>query len=127
AILLPAGGRSERIARRPPRLDAFARHGANYRTAALLVWERRQEFAKRMGLASPDEIELPSADPEGLATRWLAESQDAWRATSTPDLNHAIELGLDARDDHGWPARLNPASMQRLLAEGDLFRSLNLE
>lgn len=127
ALLLPAGGRAERLAKRPGRLGALARHGGNYRTASLLVWERRQEFAQRMGLSSPDSIELPCEAPELLASRWLTESQDAWLSTSTPDLNHAIELGVDARDDHGWPARLSPASLQRLLSEGDLFRSLDLD
>ncbi|MCA9632203.1 MAG: hypothetical protein KC766_31335 [Myxococcales bacterium] len=125
--LRPPGALAERLGRRAALLEALSRHGNHYRAVTATLWQRRLEIARRMGLESPDEIELPTPESAALAHAWLERTQDAWRSLSCESLSHAIEVSLDVRDDHGWPARINAQSLRRLLDEGDLFRSLELD
>lgn len=125
--LRPPGALEERLGRRAALLDTLTRHAHDYRRVTANLWQRRLEVAKRMGLESPDEIELPTSDPARHALAWLERTRDAWRSLGAEDLAQAIELGLDVRDEHGWPARINSQTLRRLVDEGDLFRSLNLD
>ncbi|MEZ4374124.1 MAG: hypothetical protein R3B07_25105 [Polyangiaceae bacterium] len=125
--LRPPGALDERIGRRTALLEALMLHAHEYRRVTATLWQRRLEVSKRMGLSSADEIELPHPDSAGLASDWLDKTQDAWLSLGPDSLSHVLELGLDVRDEHGWPARINPDSLRRLLDEGELFRSLNLD
>ncbi len=123
----PPGALEERLGRRSALLDTITRYGDDYRRATATLWQRRLEVAKRLGLESPDEIELPIATSRALARAWLERTNDAWASLGADSLSRAIELGLDVRDEHGWPARINADSLRRLVDEGDLFRSLSLD
>ncbi|MCA9646796.1 MAG: hypothetical protein KC492_39185, partial [Myxococcales bacterium] len=126
-VLRPPGALDERLGRRSALLEALTTHSHDYRRVTATLWQRRLETAKRMGLESPDEIELPHPESAALASAWLDKTQDAWLSLGPDSLSHVLELGLDVREDHGWPARINPHTLRRLLDEGELFRSLNLD
>ena len=96
-------------------------------TRAAHLWGRRQELARRMGLDSPDSIELPEPEVTALAERWLDESSDAAAAELSLELPDWIDVALGRGAEEGWPARITLRALAGMLDETDLLRSVDLD
>jgi len=115
------------------------------------LWQRRREIARRMGLASPAEIESalqPAAAPAALPAPGAAPAAVAGGPApdAAPELARRLsdalrerfrELGASSpaalidtaigRDVGGnWPGRLSPQRLADYFRPGDLLRSLDL-
>src|SRR5690606_3388803 len=90
-----------------------ARLGAVPKLAAhrVVLWQRRQEIAERMGLSSPDALEPPYTGVYDDAERWVAH----------------VESGLARGASEGWPARMAADTFFDLLGQRDWFRGVNLQ
>ncbi len=96
-------------------------------THRALLWERRQEIAVRMGLRSPDVVELPAGGIYGAAEGWLESSAEAVAELVEPGWGAYVESGLARGASEGWPARLTADTLLDLLGQRDWFRGVTLE
>lgn len=115
----------------PPRRELWSRllleHAPAVSAQAIELWQRRRELARRMGLASPAEIEAPLADVDALATRLAATTRERVRELRLGSLAGLFECAVGADAPGLWPARLTPQRVLDYFREGDLLRSLELE
>jgi hypothetical protein len=113
--------------------DAAAWHRARIRALPALaahrkqLWQRRQEIAERLGLASPDELELPHPALYGEAEAWLAATDDPVRQFVDRGMAAFVESALARPAGDGWPARMGADTFVDLLGQRDWFRSVALE
>jgi hypothetical protein len=115
----------------PPRraawFDAYlARTGPLVASTALL-WERRQEVATRLGLPSPDAIELPHPDLVASASDFLQTSAPLGQEHRRRDLAEVVSLALGSDAGEGWPAVLAPRTLVDLLGAAPWLDGLDLE
>ncbi len=114
--------------KRQPWIEVFGEHAGNASQAAAILWERRHEIARRMGLGSPDDIEAPNPNVAEVARRWLARSDDAARELLPRDgLVQLIDPALGIGAVEGWPARLDLRTLVGWFRETKLFQSLDLD
>lgn len=92
----------------------------------VVLWQRRQEIAQRMGLSSPDSLELPYAGVYGEADRWLDDSAEAVAELVAPGWIAHVESGLARGASEGWPARMAADTFLDLLGQRDWFRGVSL-
>lgn len=92
-----------------------------------LVWQRRQEIARRMGLASPDDIELPGTDAAEVARRWLTRTDDLAEALRREHVHEVVELSLGRDAAHGWPGHLSATSLTELFRGTRLFDDVHFD
>jgi len=117
------GGRAQRSAWLDTALecaDRLVQHST-------LLWERRQEIAVRMGLDTPDSLELPCAEIAAVADEWLSCSDELIQTSGTRSPAEWLSPALAEDAGAGWPARLDALSMRDLLAEGGLLDGLELD
>jgi hypothetical protein len=113
--------------RRAAWLSSLEERCAPLGDAVCLLWERRQEVAARMGLASPDAVESPSEAVAGLADAWLTRTADLVEGPNHLTLAAVVDaaLGEDARE--GWPRAITPHSLTEFFRGSDLFRDVDLD
>lgn len=94
--------------------------------AAVMLWQRRREVSRRMGLATPSELESPAPNVVQTAESYHRATRERVRElrATTIDQHAARSIGSDLPGD--WPARMTPAHLLDPFREGDLFRSLEL-
>lgn len=138
-------------ARRHAWLHAFIDRSHTLSGRVALLWERRAEIAHRMGLDSPDAIELcgerarardersearrDARESGGGATdlayepaaRWLASSADMASEHLRAEAADFVELALGRDAGDGWPARITPRALGGLLDAGGLLDSVRLD
>ncbi|MEB2312631.1 MAG: hypothetical protein OZ921_11025 [Sorangiineae bacterium] len=88
---------------------------------------RRREIALRLGLASPDELELPNPELAEHAGRWLELTRNLGAELARPELTGFLELSLDPGDGAGWPSRLTPAVIIELFRGSPLLDRVALD
>jgi hypothetical protein len=91
------------------------------------LWQRRQEVARGMGLEAPDDVELPRADLDAVAGRWLAESAEAFGELRVRGAAAVIGSALGSDGADAWPTRIDARSMSELWTETKLLEGLDLE
>jgi len=114
-------------ARRSEWLKGFYANAGQLAAYVGLLWERRQEIARRMALTSPGEVELPGMDLVESARALLARTDDMAQSFARRDLAAVIELGLGTEANEGWPARLTLRSLVELFRGTRLFDELRLD
>lgn len=110
-------------------LEQLRSHSKPVHDVVVLLWERRQEIARRMGLDNPDQVVAPHPDVAGFAQRWLQRSQDLLASLEIRSVAQWLEVALATSASDGWPAQLNPHNLQALLGgpNADLLRKLELD
>jgi hypothetical protein len=114
-------------ARRAAWLESFVERCAPLADAAALLWERRQEVASRMGLASADDIESPGGGIIGVASAWLDRTGDMFEGSNRSSLAEVLDAALGEKAQEGWPRTLTPWTLQDLFRGSDLFRDVDLD
>ena len=112
--------------RRGAWLRAYLDRAGELAARTALLWERRAEIARRMGLDSPDAIELSPDTAYEPASRWLAASADMAAEFLRPEPDGLVELAL-GRDAEGFPARITPSAIAGLLGAGGLLDDVRLD
>ncbi len=92
-----------------------------------LLWERRQELATRLSLASPDELQAPAPHLYELAEQWLGRSAELWEVPAEIDLAELIERGLASKATLEWPSRIAARSLAMFFSESRLLEALELD
>jgi hypothetical protein len=112
--------------KRAPWLAAFTQHATPTSNRMVTLWQRRGEFARRLGFESPLAMESSVDDAaglaQGLATRLRERVAEAELGSPQGWLDAA--LGEDVRAT--WPARLNGQRLLDFFRDGSLFRGLEL-
>jgi hypothetical protein len=125
ATLLARAFAEER--RRPAWLAAYVRAGADLSIAVGTLWERRQEVATRMGLASPDAVESPSEHVEAAASRFLDRTRDMVDLGGSPELPNVVSLALGEGANDAFPRLLLPRTILDMFRDSDLFRDVDVD
>jgi hypothetical protein len=112
--------------RRAPWLTMFVQHATECSSHVVTLFQRRAEFARRLGLESPLAIEASTDDASETATRLAVRLRER---VAEPELGSAqgwldAALGEDVRAT--WPARLNGPRLLDFFRDSDLFRGLEL-
>ncbi len=113
--------------RRPLWLDEFFSHAGDLADGVSLYWERRKEVARRLGLTTPDEIELPSPAVLDAAHAWIATSADLAAELRSEDLATVIRHSLGMEASSGWPSRITPRALLDSFRESNLLSHLELD
>jgi hypothetical protein len=113
--------------RRHPWLDELVERAGDARDAQVLYWERRQEIARRLKFASPDEVELPCAGIAADAEHFLALTDDLAIEFRSEDLARVLGAGLGVEAVWGWPSRLTPAGLLAPFREARMLEGLDLD
>lgn len=126
-LIMPRSGAQQRLGVREEMLRSLGRASSDLSAINELLWQRRLEIGKRMGLNSPSELELPCPEAPSLAKSWLELSEPLYASLNIKTLSQWIEAALDLRSDHGWPAKLSPSSLKGLIQQGDFLRGISLD
>ncbi|MCC6217632.1 MAG: hypothetical protein IT376_22430 [Polyangiaceae bacterium] len=108
-------------------LDAWSACAAPLSGRVTLLWERRAEVARRMGLASIDTIESVSEAVAPAARSWLAATRDRALEGSTRPLAEWLRLQARLGAVEDFPGRLDAGRVAELVAAPDLIRGLELD
>lgn len=113
--------------KRAPWLGAFIQHAGTASGQMVTLWQRRGEFARRLGFESPHAIEASVDDAAGVAQGLAARLRERVAAAEigSPQSWLDAALGEDVRAT--WPARLNGPRLLDYFRDGALFRGLDLQ
>jgi hypothetical protein len=114
-------------ARRDAWLDSLVSRCDRHSAAVGLLWERRQEIARRLGLDHFDALDPQLARITASAESWLVRTQELaceWRSQSLPE---TLEVSLGTQAVHGWPARLSLRTLAELFRDTRLLDGLALD
>jgi hypothetical protein len=96
-------------------------------SAAGVLWQRRREVARGLGLDHPDEIEAPSPGLTEVARAWLESSGDLWTTLRVRDLGRYLDVASGSGAEEGWPARLTLRSVTALLGSDEWLSGIGYE
>jgi hypothetical protein len=113
--------------RRAAWLDRYMEVGAPLAAQVALLWERRQELARRLKLDSPDAIERACATSETVGSAWLSRTKDSSLEFARPRLDQLLAQTLGADVDAGFPGKLNVRSLGELVNDAGLLDRLDLD
>jgi hypothetical protein len=108
-------------------LEQLVERSHDARDAQVLYWERRQEVARRLGLASPDDFELPCPDVVADAEWFLSLTDDLASEFRSDDLARLLGASLGLEAVWGWPSRITPGNLLAPFRESRLLESLELD
>lgn len=95
-------------------LRALEQNAMGLYDASIVLWERRQELAERVGLSSfRDSGPLPQLEP---ATHWERD-RDLLEACGIRDLPSLVSIGLAGEASEGWPAHLNARTVTQFFGD----------
>jgi hypothetical protein len=114
-------------ARRPRWLAGFALSAAAHSSAVSLLWERRQEIARRLGLERFDALEPESQEITRAAQAWLETTRERAGEWRSGELTVVIGAALGTDAMHGWPSRLTLARLADFFRETRLLDGLDLD
>jgi len=114
-------------ARREGWLHSFLTNSRTLAAGTALLWERRAEIARRMGLPDADSIESCCPELTSAAQALLESTDDMAEAFKTRELSELLSHALGHDLDEGWPGRLSVRSLTDLFAETPLFQGLSLD
>jgi hypothetical protein len=114
-------------AQRSAWLDSALEVGEGVVRCSTLLWERRREIAVRMGLDTPDALELPCPEMAAVADEWLQLSDELVQTSNSRSPAEWLGAALGEDASEGWPSRLDETSLRGLLAEGGLLYGLDLD
>ncbi len=114
-------------AQRASWLDTAMQRGESVVQHSTLLWERRREIAVRMGLDTPDVLELPCPEVADVADEWLQLSDELVQTSGTQSPAEWLGAAMAEDAGAGWPARLDARALRDLLAEGGLVEGLELD
>ena len=114
-------------ARRGHYAEALAERGAPLTLRHIVLWQRRQELAERMGLSGPDEVESPSSELCAIAEELLSQSDAIYDGIGIRNLGAFVCHGLGHNSPAVWPALISSRSLSSWFADTDLFASLSPE
>ena len=89
-------------------------------------WARRVELARRAGYESLDAIEAPIPNPEAFAEKLLEQTDEFYSQLVPSHLEGFLDTALAKSALAGWPAKLNPRTVQQLLGDSEWLNGLNL-
>lgn len=112
--------------RRAAWLEAFMTRAETLAAYGAVLWERRAEIARRMGIESPDTLELCNPDIASVAAQWLSETRDMADAFRRSTPSGYVELSLGHDFDKGWPSRLGLRQLAESFRDTRLFDGLRL-
>lgn len=113
--------------RRHAWLDRLVERASDARDAQVLYWERRQEIARRLRLASPDAFELPNPEIAADAEYFLGLTDDLASEFRSEDLARVLGTGLGVDAIWGWPSRITPAGLLAPFRESRMLEGLELD
>ncbi len=113
--------------RRAAWLAAFVARAGTLAAREAELCERRQEIAHRLGLDSPDAIELPSSSVADSARGFITATDDMATDFKRAELAAFVDLSLGAEASEGWPARLAPRTLLDLLHGSPLLDRVQLD
>jgi hypothetical protein len=87
---------------------------------------RRDEIARRAGFLSAEQLTAPASELVTLAERMLQATDAAYRDLVPTRLDRWLDAALAIGADRGWPAQLNPRTIQGLLGDGTWVEGLDL-
>jgi hypothetical protein len=114
------------------RIEHYLEHSHSFARLNALLWERRNELARRWGLQGYQPITHaePSASSESMmvdqARAWLARTSDMATEYRCDSAAAWLELTLARDAQLQWPGRLNWRTLCDWFAEGDLLTALRL-
>lgn len=112
--------------RREPWSRLFVELAPPVSACAVVLWQRRAEVARRMGLSGAGELESPVADASALAEAVARATRERVRELGIGSLAEYLERAIGADVAGAWPARLSPQRLLDYFREGELLRSLDL-
>jgi len=98
-------------------VESLARHASTAADPELRRWERRIELSHELGDASPDAVELPAADLEARARKFLEETAGAMAELGARDIASLVDVTLARGGAASWPSRLTVRSLAGLFDE----------
>lgn len=113
--------------RRNAWLDQLVARAHDARDARVMYWERRQEVARLLGLASPDTFELPCPGLAAEAEHFLSLTDDLASEFRSEDLARVLGLSLGVDAAWGWPGRITPATLLAPFRESRVLEDLELD
>jgi hypothetical protein len=114
-------------ARRKAWLEAWAEKTSPLSSAVGILWQRRREVARGLGLDHPDEIESPAPELTEVARGWLEASDDLWTALRVRDMSRYLEVASGTGAEEGWPARLTLRSVTGLLGAPEWLSGVDFQ
>ncbi len=111
------------------RLLWFSALSANTRRLRRLALElpaRQNEIARRAGFASAAELTAPTNDLASAAERLLSATDDVYRDLVPNEFAPWLDAALAICADQGWPAQLNPRTLQPILGGREWLDGLEL-
>jgi hypothetical protein len=113
--------------RRAAWLASYAQSARAHSEAVGLLWERRHEMARRLGLAHFDALDPSAAECARSAEAWLEQSAETAREWRSHELADVIGFGLGTDAARGWPARLSLRTLAEFFRETRLLDGLDLD
>jgi hypothetical protein len=113
--------------RRKAWLEAWGGKASRLSAAAGILWQRRREVARGLGLDHPDEIEAPVPELTDVARGWLRASDDLWATLRVRDLSGYLDVASGSGAEEGWPARLTRRSVTGLLGSREWLSGVDSE
>lgn len=105
-------------------MNSLLQHTAQCHHAVSLLWQRRWEIARRLGLGSPSEIEVPGEPVRALAEEWLRITQDVAEEFRREHVADVVELALARDAAQGWPTHLTVRNLLDYFRDTTLFAEL---
>jgi hypothetical protein len=105
----------------------LADHGWTLQSLVIELVVRQNELARRAGFSSCRELTAPTVDLKPHLDRMLAETADLCRAMVPTKLGSLLDAALATNATLGWPAQLQPRTVQSLLGTNrEWFKGLDL-
>ncbi len=98
-------------------LDAARARSTSASLVEATLWERRQELARRLGLASADAHELAAPAAHAALEGFLRATDDLVAELGVTDLPTWLSAALAEGAGDGWPGRLNVPALAELLRD----------
>jgi hypothetical protein len=107
-------------------VSALSVNTRRLRRVALELPARQNEIARRAGFTSAAELTAPAEDLPGWAERLLLATDDVYRDLIPHEFAPWLDAALAISADRGWPAQLNPRTLQPILGSREWLDGLEL-
>jgi hypothetical protein len=115
---------------RPPErwlwAEVLEANSASYARLCIEHAVRRDEIARRAGFPGAEQLTAPASGLATMAERMLEATDAAYRDLVPTRLDRWVDAALAIGAERGWPAQLNPRTIQGLLVDGAWVEGLDL-